>query len=130
MIKALYDRVINQHYAKPKGKLKVDLYSTTYPACLSSSTIDFNFNFVTKITSNPTLTLNNTKTTYTNPGDTINAAIGQGYNKFTPLQMTKYISMIANGGNKIDVSIVKTIQNEDGTEVSKEEINNFVNKNS
>ena len=63
-----------------------------------------------------------------NPGDTINAAIGQGYNKFTPLQMTKYISMIANGGNKIDVSIVKTIQNEDGTEVSKDEIRNFVNK--
>lgn len=63
-----------------------------------------------------------------NPGDTINAAIGQGYNKFTPLQMTKYISMIANGGNKIDVSIVKTIQNADGTEVSKEEINNFVNQ--
>ena len=63
-----------------------------------------------------------------NPGDTINAAIGQGYNKFTPLQMTKYISMIANGGNKIDVSIVKTIQNADGTEASKEEINNFVNQ--
>ena len=63
-----------------------------------------------------------------NPGDTINAAIGQGYNKFTPLQMTKYISMIANGGNNIDVSIIKTIQKEDGTEVSKEEINEFVNK--
>ena len=61
-----------------------------------------------------------------NPGDTINAAIGQGYNKFTPLQMTKYVSMVANGGNKIDVSIVKTIQNADGTEVSKEEINKFV----
>lgn len=63
-----------------------------------------------------------------NPGDTINAAIGQGYNKFTPLQMTKYISMIANGGNNIDVSIIKTIQKPDGTEVSKEEINDFVNK--
>ena len=63
-----------------------------------------------------------------NPGDTINAAIGQGYNKFTPLQMTKYISMIANGGNDIDVSIIKTIQNPDGTEVSKEEINKFVNE--
>lgn len=61
-----------------------------------------------------------------NPGDTINAAIGQGYNKFTPLQMTKYISMIANGGNNVDVSIVKTIQNADGTEVSKEEINEYV----
>lgn len=61
-----------------------------------------------------------------NPGDTINAAIGQGYNKFTPLQMTKYVGMVANGGNKVDVSIVKTIQNSDGTEVSKDEINNFV----
>ena len=63
-----------------------------------------------------------------NPGDTINAAIGQGYNKFTPLQMVKYISMVANGGNKIDVSIVKTIQNADGTEVSKDEIRKFVNE--
>ena len=61
-----------------------------------------------------------------NPGDTINAAIGQGYNKFTPLQMTKYISMIANGGNDVDVSIVKTIQNADGTEVLKDEINEYV----
>ena len=61
-----------------------------------------------------------------NPGDTINAAIGQGYNKFTPLQMTKYISMIANGGNNVNVSIVKTIQNADGTEVSKDEINEHV----
>lgn len=63
-----------------------------------------------------------------NPGDTINAAIGQGYNRFTPLQMAKYISMIANGGNDIDVTIVKSIRNADGTEVSKEEINKFVNE--
>ena len=63
-----------------------------------------------------------------NPGDTINAAIGQGYNKFTPLQMTKYVSMVANGGNKVDVSIIKSIQNPDGTEVSKDEINKFVNE--
>ena len=63
-----------------------------------------------------------------NPGDTINAAIGQGYNKFTPLQMAKYISMIANGGNRVDVSIVKSIQNADGTEVSKDEINKFVSE--
>lgn len=72
MIGALYNKVITQHYAKPAGQLRVDLYSSTYPSCKSSSTINFNFNFITKITSNPTLTLNNTKTTYTNPGDTIN----------------------------------------------------------
>ena len=62
-----------------------------------------------------------------NPGDTINAAIGQGYNKFTPLQMAKYTSIIANGGNKIDVSILKSIQNPDGSEVSREDIDKFVN---
>ena len=63
-----------------------------------------------------------------NPGDTLNAAIGQGYNRFTPLQMAKYISMIANGGNKIDATIIKTVQKSDGTEVSKDEIRKFVNE--
>lgn len=63
-----------------------------------------------------------------NPGNTLNASIGQGDNEFSPLQMARYISMLANGGNKIDVSIVKTIRNADGTEVSREEINNFINK--
>ena len=42
--------------------------------------------------------------------------------------MAKYISMLANGGNPIDVTIVKTIRNADGTEVSKNDINNFVNQ--
>ena len=36
--------------------------------------------------------------------------------------------MLANGGKQIDVSIVKTIRNSDGSEESKEEINNFVNQ--
>ena len=63
-----------------------------------------------------------------NPGNTLNAAIGQGDNEFSPLQMARYISMLANGGKKIDVSIVKTIRNADGSEVSKEEINKFVNQ--
>ena len=62
------------------------------------------------------------------PGDAINAAIGQGYNKFTPLQMARYVSMVANGGNRLDVSIIKTIQNADGSEASKDEINKFVNQ--
>lgn len=62
------------------------------------------------------------------PADSLQAAIGQNDNEFSPLQMAKYISMLANGGQKIDVSIVKTIRNADGSEVSKEEINNFVNQ--
>ena len=63
-----------------------------------------------------------------NPGNTLNASIGQGDNEFSPLQMARYISMLANGGHKIDVSIVKTIRNSDGSEVSRQEINQFVNK--
>lgn len=63
---------------------------------------------------------------YWAPGDTLNAAIGQGDNEFSPLQMAKYISMLANGGNKIDVSIIKTIRKADGTEESRDNIKNFV----
>ena len=60
------------------------------------------------------------------PGNTLQAAIGQSDNEFSPLQMARYISMLANGGKKIDVSIVKTIRNADGSETSREEINKFV----
>lgn len=58
-------------------------------------------------------------------GNTLQAAIGQGDNAFSPLQMAKYIAMVANGGNKINPTIVKTILNADGTESSKEEINAY-----
>lgn len=60
--------------------------------------------------------------------DTLSSAIGQSYNNFTPIQMAKYISMLANGGKNIDVTLIKTIQKADGTEVSKEEIDNFVSQ--
>ena len=61
-------------------------------------------------------------------GDTLSAAIGQTYNSFSPLQMAKYVSMLANGGKDIDVTLVKSIIKADGSEVSKNEINEFVNK--
>lgn len=61
-------------------------------------------------------------------GDTLSAAIGQTYNSFSPLQMAKYVSMLANGGKEIDVTLVKSIIKADGSEVSKDEINQFVNK--
>lgn len=59
--------------------------------------------------------------------DTLSAAIGQSFNNFTPIQMARYISMLANGGKAVDVSIVKSIIRADGSEVSQEEIDNFVN---
>lgn len=61
-------------------------------------------------------------------GTTLSAAIGQTYNSFTPLQMAKYVSMLANGGKNIDVTLIKSVIKADGTEVSKEEINNYTNE--
>ena len=63
-----------------------------------------------------------------NPGETISAAIGQSYNTFTPLQMAKYVAMIANGGKKLDVTIVKSIINADGSEVPRDEYETYVNE--
>lgn len=62
------------------------------------------------------------------PGDVLNAAIGQGDNNFTPMQIAKYISSIANGGTVVKPTIVKSILNSDGSEVSKEEIENYTNE--
>lgn len=60
-------------------------------------------------------------------GHTLSASIGQGKNSFTPIQMAKYIAMVANGGNNLDVTIIKDILKSDGSSVSKEELNEFVN---
>ena len=60
-------------------------------------------------------------------GETLSSAIGQSYNSFSPLQMAKYVSMLTNGGENIRPTIVKSIKNVDGTEVSREEIIDFVN---
>lgn len=59
-------------------------------------------------------------------GNTLSAVIGQAENSFSPLQMAKYISVLTNGGQNIDLTLIKTIINQDGTEVSREEINNYV----
>lgn len=63
-----------------------------------------------------------------NPGETISAAIGQSYNTFTPLQMAKYVAMIANRGKKLDVTVVKSIINSDGSEVPRDEYEAYVNE--
>ena len=60
--------------------------------------------------------------------DTLSAAIGQSYNSFSPLQMARYISIIANGGNHVNATIVKNIKDADGNEVSREELREHINK--
>ena len=61
-------------------------------------------------------------------GKTIQTSIGQLYNDFTPLQMAKYTAMIANGGKNIEMSIVKSIEKPDGTQVSRNEMEEYVDK--
>ena len=62
------------------------------------------------------------------PGLTLQSAIGQGDNSFTPMQIAKYISSIANGGNVVNPTIIKSILNSDGTEMSREEIEKYTNE--
>ena len=60
--------------------------------------------------------------------DTIISAIGQSYNDFTPIQIAKYISMLANGGKNIDLSIIKSVTLSNGTQVSDSEIDEFLDR--
>ncbi len=61
-------------------------------------------------------------------GDTLSAVIGQSYNSYTPIQIARYTSMIANGGKTVDVSLIKSIIDSDGNKVPKKEYEQKVNE--
>ena len=48
-------------------------------------------------------------------GDTFNAAIGQGFNLTTPMQLSVMLSIVANGGIKYQPYLVDSILNSDGS---------------
>ena len=48
-------------------------------------------------------------------GDTFNAAIGQGFNLTTPIQLSVMLSSVANGGTKYQPYLVDSIINSDGS---------------
>lgn len=48
-------------------------------------------------------------------GDTFNAAIGQGFNLATPLQLAVMLSSVANGGTRYQPYLVDSILNADGS---------------
>lgn len=58
-------------------------------------------------------------------GNSLSAVIGQAENNFTPLQMARYIAMLANGGKDVKVSIIKDIIDANGTSRGKEEIRKY-----
>lgn len=43
-------------------------------------------------------------------GDTLQAAIGQSYSLFTPIQLANYAATIANGGTRYKVNLIKSIR--------------------
>lgn len=51
------------------------------------------------------------------PGDTLQMAIGQSYNLFTPIQLANYTSTIANGGTIYKTHLLKCIRSHDKGEV-------------
>lgn len=50
------------------------------------------------------------------PGDTMQAAIGQSHNLFTPIQVASYISTIANGGTRREAHLIDKVVTYDQTE--------------
>jgi penicillin-binding protein 2 len=51
------------------------------------------------------------------PGETISAAIGQGYNLVTPIQLLNVISALANGSTLYKPQVVKRLETSDGKTV-------------
>ena len=58
-------------------------------------------------------------------GNSLSAVIGQAENNFTPLQMARYIAMLANGGEAINVTVVKDIVDVNGQSIGKEQVQNY-----
>lgn len=50
------------------------------------------------------------------PGDTVQAAIGQSDNLFTPIQLANYAATIANGGTRYQAHFVKSVKTADYAE--------------
>lgn len=53
-----------------------------------------------------------------NAGDNLNISIGQGNNSYTTLQMANYVAMIASGGYKHNVSVIKDVKTYDDKETN------------
>ncbi len=60
-------------------------------------------------------------------GNSLSAVIGQAENNFTPMQIARYIAMLANGGKAINITIIKDIIHEDGTKEDKNAVKQYVN---
>ena len=62
------------------------------------------------------------------PSNVYSAAIGQSYNNYSPIQLARYVSMIANGGEYVEPTLIKEVKDVQGNIISKEEIKNYTNQ--
>lgn len=62
------------------------------------------------------------------PGDTVQAAIGQSDNLFTPIQLANYAATIANGGTHYQAHLVKSIKTADYKETVLENTGTVLNE--
>ena len=53
-------------------------------------------------------------------GDTLQAAIGQSYSLFTPVELANYTATIANGGTRYKVNLIKSIRSSSDGSIIKE----------
>lgn len=58
------------------------------------------------------------------PGNTLQAAIGQSHNAFTPMEIAAYISTVANGGTRYQTHVVKSISDYNQTKEIVEDVAN------
>ena len=63
-----------------------------------------------------------------NPGDTIQAAIGQSDNLFSPLQLANYVATIANGGTRYQAHLVKSVSAYDFSKTTVDDTPKILNK--
>ena len=54
------------------------------------------------------------------PGDTIQAAIGQSKNLFTPIQLANYIATLANGGTRYKTHLIKKVKEYSSSKIIEE----------
>ncbi|MDR2531113.1 MAG: hypothetical protein LBC65_06200 [Oscillospiraceae bacterium] len=62
------------------------------------------------------------------PGDTLQAAIGQSFNLFTPVQLAQYCATIANSGTRYSAHFLKEIKSHDNSVIVTEYEPNVLNK--
>ena len=60
--------------------------------------------------------------------DTLSAGIGQSYNSFTPIQMAYYIATLANGGVKNELTILKSVVDSTGKDISNKEVDEVIDE--